>query len=146
MPNGNPRVFEVTLAGNQVLVEGNKKFAKDFDDTISWQRSPQTTEDWEFFHINFGVPFSGPGLPSLREFPIRGVTVEPDVIRAFNKNQGGGDASRCLDYTLYLRRPDGTVVASPAFSTAVPDQDNCSRSQEEPPYQLENEPNGGVGG
>ena len=145
MPNGsNNRVLEVRLENGRVTVTGNNKFNRGNNQVIRWERRPRQAS-WQFYHIAFGMPFIDTNQPAPDQYPIRNVNLTGNQITAVNNNQGG--AQRCLDYTLFIKTETGAIRQSPEFSTTIPGSNNCQTSIiEDLPEQIENEPNGDIGG
>jgi hypothetical protein len=122
--SAGPREIKVRFDGTVITIVNPQ--AQTFHrggKAMKWIRDPSSSK-WTFSSLEVGDP-----IPPVTPNPISGVEVGARQITASNNNPGG--VPRVIPYKICVRSADGkeVCVGSPV---------------REPPFQIENEPNGGV--
>jgi hypothetical protein len=126
--SAGPRAIKVRFDGTVITIVNPQ--AQTFHrggKALKWIRDPSSST-WTFSSLEVGDP-----IPPVTPNPISGVQVGARQITASNNNPGG--VLRVIPYKICVKSPGGKVVCQGATLGGPTD---------EPPFQIENEPNGGV--
>lgn len=124
-----PRKIKVRFDGKEItIINPEAQVFRKGAKAIIWIRDPEKSE-WTFSRLKVGVPIGSGCVNS-----ISNVQVFEHRIAVENRNPGRPDGKKCfIPYEICVKSATGDEVCAGSASSSF-----------DPPFQIENEPNGGV--